>query len=130
MDNFPRNTQRSGWPKLSEVFTPTHLKFLGEQNDPADEKLKNFFRHLHSQAKPQIVRRAYLARVSYGDPPTQTVVLCERQSESIEEKLMLGPSKHMFGEIRRRGDFYDRMIIGEEQERELRNVCRPFYEAT
>ncbi len=26
-------------------------------------------------------------------------------------------------------DFYDRMIIGEEQERELRRVCEAFYEA-
>ncbi|HLX68221.1 MAG TPA: hypothetical protein VKV04_01220 [Verrucomicrobiae bacterium] len=129
MNNFPRNTQHSGWPKLSDVFTPTHLKFLGEQNDPADDKLKNFFRHIYSQAKSKIVRRAYLARISYGDPPMQTVVLCERQSESIEEVLLLGPSRHMFGEISRRGDFYDRMLICEEQERELRKVCHPFYEA-
>lgn len=128
MNNFPRNTQRSSWPELSDVFTPSHLRFLGEADGPAEEKVKNFYRHLHTQAPRKIVRRAYLARISYGDPSMQTVVLCERQTESIEEILMLGPSRHMFGEIRRKGDFYDRMLICEEQERELQKVCRPFFE--
>ena len=35
------------------------------------------------------------------------------------------PSLDMFGEINRRGDFYDCMIIDEAQERELRNRAQP-----
>lgn len=132
MNNFPRKTQRSsGWPQLAEIVTPSNLQFLGEQNGPDEEKLKNFYRHIFTQMnlRSKIVQRAYLARISYGEPPMQTVVLCERQCERIEEVLMLGPSRHMFGEISRRGDSYDRMLIAEEQERELRKVCQPFYEA-
>lgn len=34
----------------------------------------------------------------------------------------------MFSEIQRSGKFYDWMTLAEEQEQELRKVCKPFYE--
>jgi hypothetical protein len=77
---------------------------------------------------PRIFQRAYLARVSYGEPGVSSVALCVRNVDSIEETLQKG-FKHMFREINRRADFYDWMIIDEKQERELRKVCKPFYEA-
>jgi hypothetical protein len=76
---------------------------------------------------PQMVRRAYLVRLAYDDSPAVTVVLCIRHVEKIEHELARG-FRHMFGEIRRGGDFYDTMIINEAQEQALKQVCKPFYE--
>ena len=53
---------------------------------------------------------------------------CVPNIDSIEQTLHKG-FKHMVGEISRRGDFYDCMVIDEAQERELRKVCKLFYEA-
>jgi hypothetical protein len=46
---------------------------------------------------------------------------------TIEQTLQRG-FKHMFSEIQRSGKFYDWMTLAEEQEQELRKVCKPFYE--
>ncbi len=35
----------------------------------------------------------------------------------------------MFEEIFRGGDSYDWLILDEERERDLRKVCKPFYES-
>lgn len=127
MSNFPRKTPRSTGPvELPEVIVPQNLIFIGEQTDPADEQKKATLRWIFEQSR--VFRRVYLARVSYGEPGVSSVVLCFRNIDTIEEKLSKG-LKHMFGELRRKGSTYDCMIIDEEQERELRKVCRPFYEA-
>ena len=127
MSNFPRKPEPPSGPmRLSEVITPREVRFVSEQTGPAEDELKDRLRRLFAQT-PKIFRRAYLARVSYGDPSVCSVVLCVRQIESIEETLRRG-FKHMFSEILRRGDFYDWMLLGEEQELELRKVCKPFYE--
>jgi len=128
MSNFPRKPEpRPGPIRLSEVITPSEVRFVGEQTSPADDELKDRMRRLFAQT-PKIFRRAYLARISYGEPSVCSVVLCVRHVDSIEETLQRG-FKHMFSEVLRRGDFYDWMILGEEQEHELRKVCEPFYEA-
>ena len=128
MSNFPRKTKRPPGPvELAEVVAPRNVDFIGEQTDPADEQRKARLRLIFEQT-PRVFRRAYLARVSYGEPGVSSVVLCVRNIDSIEQTLHKG-FKHMFGEISRRGDFYDCMIMDEEQERELRKVCKPFYEA-
>ena len=127
MSNFPRTPKPdAGWPKLAEVITPTSVVFLGEQNDPADEEFKRRMVHLFSQS-PSVVQRAYLARLAYDGSPAATVVFCMRHVEKIEHELLRG-FRHMFGEIRRKGDFYDTMIIDETQEQALKQVCKPFYE--
>jgi hypothetical protein len=127
MSNFPRIQKTvAGWPKLPEVITPTNTTFLGEQNEPVDEKFKRRLANLFSQS-PGVWRRAYLARLTYDGLPTPTVVLCVREDENAEHELLRG-FPHMFGTIRRSGDFYDTMIIDEAQEQALKQVCKPFYE--
>ncbi len=108
---------------MPEVITPTSVIFLGEQSHPADDQYKRRMGRLF----PNVVRSAYLARLTYDGLPTPTVVLCMRKVENIEHELLRG-FRHMFGEIWRTGDFYDTMIIDEAQERALKRVCRPFYE--
>src|SRR5262245_17028048 len=104
MSNFPRTPKSvAGWPKLAEVITPTSVTFLGEQSNPADEQFKRRMGRLFSQS-PNVVQCAYLARLTYDGSPTPTVVLCMRHVENIEHELLRG-FRHMFGEIRRTGDF-------------------------
>jgi|ERR1022692_3047109 hypothetical protein len=127
MNNFPRkHEQRSGFPPLREIITPCQITFVGEQTSLADDELEERMRRLFAQCKH--VRRAYLVQASFGEPPVCSVILCERHVEHIEETLQRG-FQHMFGEISRGHNFYDHMLIGEEQERELTKVCKPFYEA-
>ena len=128
MSNFPRKPEpRSGPVELPHVITPPEVTFVGEQTGPAENEMKDRLRRLFALT-PQIVRRAYLARVSFGEQSAVSVVLCVRHIASIEETLQKG-FKHMFSEILRRGNFYDWLILGEEHERELRKVCEPFYDA-
>ena len=134
MDNFPRyNSQRAPtpigrWLELPEIIVPSNLRFIGEQIGPAEDRFKASMSRLFA-GLPPLFRRAYLARVSYGEFPVSSVVLCQRFIESIEHKLQ-GASKHMFGEIHRTGDSYDTMLIGEDLEQDLRKVCKPFYESS
>ena len=127
MSNFPRKAEsRTRSAELAETLTPSNVEFFGEQSGPGDDQIKTRMRSIFERT-PRVIQRAYLARLRYGDPAVSSVVLCVRHIENIEQTLLKG-FKHMFGEIRRSGDFYDWMIIGEEQERELRKVCKPFYE--
>ena len=128
MSNFPRKAARaSRFADPREIIAPSHVEFLGEQTGPAEENIKEGLRRLFTMT-PRVFRRAYLARISCGEPSVSSVVICVRHTDHIEETLRRG-FRHMFGEISRGGNFYDWMTIGEEQEQELRKVCRPFYEA-
>ena len=128
MSNFPRKlAELPPFFDLPETITPSQVEFLGEQSSPEDDKLKNFMRRLFANPPP-ICRRAYLARVSFGEPGVSSVVLCVRNVEHIEEELQHG-FKRMFSQVMRPGQFYDWMILDEKREEELRKVCKPFYEA-
>ncbi len=128
MSNFPRKPESKSEPsRLSELITPSQVTFLGEQTGPAEDELEKRLRELYVQ-RPEVWRRAYLARVSYGEPSVCSVVLCIRLGEFVEESIQKQYG-HKFSDIRRSGDFYDQMFIREEQELELRKVCAPFYEA-
>lgn len=126
MSNFPRKLA-SRPARLGEFITPPTVKFLGEQTDPVDEQKKATLRSIFEQSRPRVFQRIYLAKVSYGEPGVSSVLLCFRAIDSIEEKRQKG-SKNMLGGIYRAGNFYDGTIISEEQEQELKKVCKPFYE--
>src|SRR5690348_6625245 len=98
MDNFPRTPKpSSGWPQLPEIISPSEIRFLGEQAGHAEDQFKANMRRLFA-VPPRICLRAYLARVSYGEPSVYSVLLCLRHTESIEQELQRG-FKHMFREI-------------------------------
>ena len=123
MSNFPRlPRQTSGFPKLSDIVIPTGLKFIGEQVGPSEDGFKLRMNRLFS-VEPRVYRRAYLVNICYGEPPISSVVLCLRLREDTEHEMRRG-FKQMFGEIRRSGDTFDQMLIDDEQERELRQVCK------
>lgn len=128
MSNFPRKQESSSeWVELPEVITPSHIEFVGEATGPDEDKFKDRTRRLFAAQTTQIFRRMYLARVSFGEPSALSVVVCVRHVDTIEQTLQRG-FKHMFSEIQRSGKFYDWMTLAEEQEQELRKVCKPFYE--
>jgi len=127
MDNFPRTPKPiAGPPRLAEIITPSEVKFIGQQIGSAEDEFKLKMSHFF-QVDPKIIKRAYLVRLSYGESPAPSVVLCIRLLDEFEHELHRG-SRHIFGEIHRRGDSYDHMLIDEDQEQELKKVCKPFYE--
>ncbi len=90
MSNFPRKRSPSAGPfELPEVVTPSSITFLGEQTDPAAETYKAMLRRAF-EGEPRLFQRAYLARVSYGDPGVSSVTLCVRHVEGIEKTLQRG----------------------------------------
>jgi hypothetical protein len=128
MTNFPRQTEpSSGWPPLPEFIRPEQVTFVGEHTGPAEKKLTDVLRRFFAH-RPTFFLRAHLARISFGEPSACSVVLCIRHADNIEENLHRG-FKRMFSEVIRTGRSFDLMFLGEAQERELRKVCQPFYQA-
>ena len=107
-----------------EVFTPLGITFIGEQAGPVEDDLKSRFREILSHTPT--VQSAYLARLSVGDPE-YTVGLCIRSSVGKDD-LLRDRLARVFAELFRAEEHLDILFIRDDQEAELRKVCRAFYE--
>lgn len=111
--------------KHPEEIQVPQLRFLGEQDGPAERELKS--RLAESFRRDQSVTTAYLARVSYGEE-SFAVALCLRSQfrpdRGLAEKVgtifasMFGGHEHL-----------DVIFLSEAQEAELKKVCQPFFQA-
>ncbi len=74
------------------------------------------------------VRTAYLARLSYGESCGLSVGLCIRSTSGIDQRLQkrLG---QIFTETFNSKEHLDILFIRDDQEQQLKRVCRPFYKA-
>jgi hypothetical protein len=108
-----------------ETLRSLNIQFVGEQAGPVENDLKAKFQDLLAQTTT--VRAAYLAQVSYGNTPDHSVVLCIRSTVGIDESLQkyLGL---IFTKAFRPDQHLDILFIRDDQEEELRKVCKPFYE--
>jgi len=90
-----------------------------------EDDLKAKFRQAF--AEMPAIRSAYLARLSYGEPAVYSVGLCIRSSVGMDHSLRqrLG---QIFTDTFSRDQHLDILFIGDDQEQELKKVCRPFYE--
>ena len=108
-----------------ENFTPSQIFFLGEQSGQVEDELKALFsQELNRNTS---VLSAYLARLSYGKTPGYSVALCIRSTIGIDAALeqRLG---QIFSRIFRTDQHFDTLFVREDQELELKMVCRPFYQ--
>jgi hypothetical protein len=126
IDVLKRPEAKEAVPQLANTIKSRNGRFLGEESGPDYDQFKATMGQLLGEMR-NIVKRAYLARLTYDGSPAVSVVVCWRQVEKIED-AMRSRYPHMFGAILRRGDFYDFMIIDEELEQQLSKVCKPFYE--
>jgi len=70
---------------------------------------------------------AYLARVDYGDPSECNVALCI-MSKIPEDIDLAEKAGRIFSEQFGTQEHLDIIFLRKEQETDLRQVCRPFYE--
>lgn len=146
MGFFSRKPKPSRRP---ETLTPLRINFIGEQTGSTEDDLKSRFRQLFASVRS--VQSAYLARLSYGGPPEystglfvsgligspsspsapsgNSVGLCIRSTIGIDAGLQKRIGQ-IFAEVFRQAEWLDVVFIRDDQELELKKVCRPFFEAS
>ena len=122
MNWFKRKAKPSRPP---EVLEPQRIDFVGEQDGPVENDLKSRFRQVFTSTPT--VQSAYLARLSYGDQSNFSVGLCIRSSIGADQQLRKRLAE-IFAEIFRADEHLDILFLREDQEIELRKVCKTFYE--
>ena len=115
--------------KPIDTFRLPQVRFLCEQKGPTESaltaKLSQGF------ASSGLVLRAYLVRVSYGnDPAAMNVVLAMRTKSGGEEPGLLPGINTAFASIFGSHEHLDILFVREDQERDVRAVCAPFYSAS
>jgi len=110
--------------KQSEEVRVPEVRFLGEQDGPPEQLLKDRLADLFRLDRS--VGRAYLARVDFGEGKDASVVLALR--------TQLGPDKGMvekvgtvFGDVFNAEEHLDIMFLTDSQEAQLARTCRPFF---
>lgn len=105
-------------------MTPPIIKFVGEQDGSPECDLKARLIELFRD-KPQ-VERAYLARADYGDATGVDVTLCVISSVG-EDTVLVSQVSDIFGDMFGTHEHLDVPFIRDDQEQQLRAVCKPFY---
>jgi hypothetical protein len=114
----------SSWSESAQCWSAPTVRFLGEQDGGPEQVLKQSLRSL-LVSRPAVAR-GYLARVNYGDPAAHEVALCiGGPTDEVLVKEVASAFANQFG----RAAHLDVMFLSPAQEIELRQVCRPFYEA-
>ena len=110
--------------KRDGQFTPSEIRFLGEQDGVPERKLKTLLTELFRGI--DCVIRAYLVRVDYHDSNEFDVALCIRTEEDPSHNLSDGIDA-IFSDMFRTGEHLDVLYLTEEREIELAMICPPFF---
>ena len=106
--------------KLTRIMT----KFIAEQDGPSERDLKAHFVDLFRQES--VVERAYLALAEHGDGTGVHVTLAIKSSRG-EDPSLLRKLMRIFAEMFSSREHLDVISIREDEERQLQDVCAPFY---
>lgn len=119
------------------AFVPHQVQFVGEQDGAPERELKERLAH---SLRPQGVRKAYLAVVSYeerkgpqnaagdGAAPAWNVALClALGDESADKQEIVQRASHDFAAMFGPTQHMDIIFLSDQQEAALNKVCRPFY---
>ena len=97
------------------------IVFVHEQDGPVEKQLKlALLPHLRSAG----VRRAYLARVHYGNPTSYEVALCLITNP---EPALVARVGEVFAQLFGRDSHLDILFPSADQEARLAEVCQPFF---
>jgi hypothetical protein len=111
--------------RLPQRLTPQIVRFIGEQDGPAECDLKARFVEL-LRREPS-VQRAYLALAEHGDGSSAHATLCLKCSPKKEDRSLLPKLAEIFGNMFNSREHLDIRFLGEGEERELCSVCTAFY---
>ena len=111
--------------RLPQRLKPQIIRFIGEQDGPAEFDLKARFVEL-LRGEPS-VQRAYLALAEHGDGSSAHVTLCLKCFTKKEDSSLLPKLAAIFGNMFNSREHLDVRFLGEGEERELCSVCTAFY---
>ena len=100
------------------------LRFISEQDGAIERDLKT--RLIALFCSDNVVTRAYLAAVDYGDLTTYSVALCLRTLSKTDGTLVERIGS-IFASIFSAEEHLDIIFLVNEQESQLLAVCRPFF---
>jgi SseB protein C-terminal domain len=110
--------------KKSEEVRVDEIRFLGEQDGPPEqllkEKLTDFFQRDGS------VSKAYLAKVDFGKAKSASVVLGLR-TQFGPDKGMVEKVGAIFAFVFNAKEHLDIMFLTDDQEAQLTKACPPFF---
>jgi len=107
------------------IPTVRQPRFLCEQSGPAETELKALL--LPVFAKYTAIRSAYLVRVTYGDALSYDVALCLTTAAGIEEPELVVEVDSIFDEMFGPREHLDILFVEAQREKQLQEVCRPFW---
>ena len=108
-------------------FTTPEVTFLGEQDGPAEQRLKEALSVLLGLGAT--VTRAYLARVRYDDKTSGVMLGLLTDDERNSEKVAVQMGR-TFEALFNTKTHLDIMFLDDERDSEIRKACAPFYDRT
>jgi hypothetical protein len=106
-----------------EVHHRPEIRFIGEQDGPAERELKDALRTLFADTPS--IERAYLVHVDYGNPDVYEVALCI-QGPDDDEHLVRRISE-AFAKLFGFEQHLDTLFLTPARQREIAQVAAPFY---
>lgn len=111
---------------MTDEFTTPGITFLGEQDGPAERRLKEALGVVLGLDRGVI--RAYLARVLY-DGKASGVMLALRTSDGEDSEKLVVQAGKTFAALFNTRETLDVIFLSEERDAEISKVCPPFYYA-
>jgi hypothetical protein len=110
--------------RLIDQFATPDIRFLGEQDGPAERRLKEALAVVLG-LDPSLIR-AYLARVLYDSKTTGVILGLLTSEEEDSEKLATQAGKTFAAMFNARAQL-DIIFLNHAQDAEIAKVCPPFF---
>jgi SseB protein C-terminal domain len=110
---------------LLQQFSVSRITFIGEQDGAHDRRLKEAISVLLDLNAS--VTRAYLARVSYDDGTTASMLLGLVTHDKQQSSKLALQMDRAFGALFNTESHLDVVFLDEEADAQIRKACRPFY---
>jgi hypothetical protein len=111
--------------KRPEQLHVPKVTFVCEQDGAPERNLKQKFIPVFEER--DYIHSAYLVKVTYANPNEINVALCIKMEKDDDSGLRKAIGD-IFAAMFNQKEHLDTIFIGNEQEEEIKRVCRPFYE--
>ena len=112
---------------MIDEFTTPDITFLGEQDGPAERRLKEALGVVLGLDRS--VLRAYLARVRH-DGKAESAMLALLTDDEQDSARLVAQAGKIFAALFNTRASLDIIFLTEAKDAEIRNVCSPFYART
>ena len=109
---------------MTDQFTTPEITVLGEQDGPAERRLKEALGVVFGLDRSVI--RAYLAHVLH-DGKNSGVMLALLTDEAEDSEKLVAQAGRTFAALLNTREDLDIIFLSAEKDAEISQVCRPFY---